>query len=119
MADEASTPAQRRREATAAKLQGAFERMLESPAHRLTVAALAREAGIGRNAIYANHRDYLEALASLQAARLAVAPQSRLSIIGATRRRRSRVSLRSGANSPAKMLVCSSGPWTPRHGPSG
>jgi hypothetical protein len=74
MADEASTPAQRRREATAAKLQGAFERMLESPAHRLTVAALAREAGIGRNAIYANHRDYLEALASLQAARLAVAP---------------------------------------------
>lgn len=76
MEDEASTPAQRRREDTAVKLQGAFERLLDAPAHRLTVAALAREAGVGRNAIYANHRDYLEALASLQAARLAVATSS-------------------------------------------
>ena len=73
MADEPSSPARRRREDTAAKLQGAFERLLDVPAHRLTVAALAREAGVGRNAIYANHRDYLEALASLQATRLAVA----------------------------------------------
>jgi len=71
MADEASTPAQRRRKATAAKLQSALERLLESPAQRLTVATLARKAGVARNAIYANHRDYLEALASLQAARMA------------------------------------------------
>ena len=81
MADEASTPAQRRRKATAAKLQSALERLLESPAQRLTVATLARKAGVARNAIYANHRDYLEALASLQAARMARAasepPQDR------------------------------------------
>jgi hypothetical protein len=72
MADEPSSPARRRREDTAAKLQGAFERLLDAPAPRLTVAALAREAGVGRNAIYANHRDFLDALASLQAARMAV-----------------------------------------------
>ena len=32
-------------------------------AHRLTVAALAREAGVASNAIYTNHRDILDELA--------------------------------------------------------
>lgn len=55
--------------ATAEKLRAALDRLTngssEQPAasiRRLTVAALAREAGVGRNAIYANHRDILDAL---------------------------------------------------------
>lgn len=43
-------------------VRGAGERSSTSIA-RLTVAALAREAGVGRNAIYANHRDILDDLA--------------------------------------------------------
>lgn len=60
----------RRMEATAEKLRAALDRLKRATGEssgasmqRLTVAALAREAGVGRNAIYANHRDILDDLA--------------------------------------------------------
>jgi AcrR family transcriptional regulator len=64
------TPHDRRR-ATAEKLRAALDRLVrgtperaasQHSAHRLTVAALAREAGVARNAIYTNHRDILDEL---------------------------------------------------------
>jgi hypothetical protein len=59
-----------KRQDSAARLREALDRLIEGrashPAHqrgyRLTVASLARESGIGRNAIYSNHRDLLDAL---------------------------------------------------------
>jgi hypothetical protein len=65
------TPYDRRIQATAEKLRAALDRLVhgtpERPAsrhsaHRLTVAALAREAGVARNTIYTNHRDILDEL---------------------------------------------------------
>jgi hypothetical protein len=62
----------RQMQATAEKLRAALDRFVrgtpERPvsqlsAHRLTVAALAREAGVARNAIYTKHRDILDELA--------------------------------------------------------
>jgi hypothetical protein len=59
-----------RMQATAEKLHAALIRLTgrsaedpAAPTRRLTVAALAREARVGRNAIYANHRDILDDLA--------------------------------------------------------
>ncbi|MCJ2877512.1 hypothetical protein JUM41_25035 [Rhizobium pusense] len=59
----------KRMEATAGKLRAALDRLLQEggqrsivPTSRLTVAALAREAGVARNAIYSNHRDILDDL---------------------------------------------------------
>lgn len=59
----------KRMEATAGKLRAALDRLLQEggqrsmvAASRLTVAALAREAGVGLNAIYSNHRDILDGL---------------------------------------------------------
>jgi hypothetical protein len=69
------TPHDRRMRATAEKLRAALDRLVcgtpERPAsrhsaHRLTVAALAREAGVARNAIYTNHRDILDELGQAQ-----------------------------------------------------
>jgi len=66
--------------ATADKLRKALDRLVRGvPEHRasrhqaqrLTVAALAREAGVGRNAIYTNHRDILDDLARARRRRLA------------------------------------------------
>jgi superoxide dismutase len=65
----------RRMQATADKLRAALDRLVrgtsERPASRhsvarLTVAALAREASVARNAIYTNHRDILAELAQAQ-----------------------------------------------------
>ncbi len=62
----------RRMQATANKLGAALDRLVRGaperlastrPGRRLTVAALAREAGVARNAIYTNHRDILDDLA--------------------------------------------------------
>jgi hypothetical protein len=59
-------------QATAEKLRAALDRLVrgtpDRPAsrnsvHPLTVAALAREAGVARNAIYTNHRGVLDELA--------------------------------------------------------
>ncbi|QPC88911.1 hypothetical protein GA830_19190 (plasmid) [Mesorhizobium sp. NBSH29] len=67
-----ANPHDTRLRATAERLRAALDRLTrDSGSHsasasataRLTVAALAREAGVGRNAIYANHRDILDDLA--------------------------------------------------------
>lgn len=62
------TPQQKRRYATAQRLRAALARLLlaQERGAKLSVAALAREAGVGRNAIYVNHRDVVAEL--LQAA---------------------------------------------------
>lgn len=61
------TPQQKRRDATAQRLRAALARLLaQERGAKLSVAALAREAGVGRNAIYVNHRDVVAEL--LQAA---------------------------------------------------
>jgi hypothetical protein len=70
-----STLHDRRMAATAAKLRAALDRLVSNvperptlppPARRLTVAALAREAGVARNAIYTNHREILDDLAQVR-----------------------------------------------------
>lgn len=68
----AANPHDQRMQATAEKLHAALDRLATgsdgSPMadRRLTVAALAREARVGRNAIYANHRDILDELTRLR-----------------------------------------------------
>lgn len=61
----AANPHDARMQGTADRLRAALDRLTASSgaAARLTVAALAREAGVGRNAIYVNHRDILDDLA--------------------------------------------------------
>jgi hypothetical protein len=65
------SPYEKRRSTTHRKLQEALERLVKGlPTHpalqkhpyRLTVTALAREARVGRNAIYTNHREIIEEL---------------------------------------------------------
>lgn len=77
-------PHDKRMEATAGKLRAALDRLIQGdgqspivPASRLTVAALAREAGIGRNAIYTNHGDILD---DLTIARRRQSQPSRISV---------------------------------------
>ncbi len=73
----AANPLDRRVQATAEKLRAALDRLVcgsdESPMiqRQLTVAALAREARVGRNAIYANHRDILDELTHVRQQRRA------------------------------------------------
>jgi hypothetical protein len=68
----AANPLDRRVQATAEKLRAALDRLARSSVgspmieRQLTVAALAREARVGRNAIYANHRDILDEKAAEQ-----------------------------------------------------
>lgn len=69
MATLADTPQGRRRERIAARLQEALAALRADPAAELTASALARRAGIGRNALYTNHRSALEDLRDLQAER--------------------------------------------------
>lgn len=83
-----ANPDDRRIKATAEKLRAALDRLtngsVEQPAasvRRLTVAALAREAGVGRNAIYSNHRAILDKL--IQARRRQSVPD-RITIMGDT-----------------------------------
>jgi hypothetical protein len=64
------SPYEKRLELSNTRLRDALERLVQKrpihPRHQngyqLTVAALAREAGVGRNAIYTNHRAILDAL---------------------------------------------------------
>lgn len=67
----ALTPAEKRLRNTHCKLRDALERLvkglpthpdLQKRSYRLTVATLAREARVGRNAIYANHRSIIDEL---------------------------------------------------------
>lgn len=73
----AANPLDRRVQATAEKLRAALDRLVcgsdKSPMieRQLTVAALAREARVGRNAIYANHRDILDELTRVRQQRRA------------------------------------------------
>jgi hypothetical protein len=53
--DYSATPQARRRARTEVRLREALARLLHDGSRRPTVAALAREAGVGRNAIYAYH----------------------------------------------------------------
>jgi hypothetical protein len=64
-------PEAKRRQRTEGRLRAALERLvagmpthpsLRGHSYRLTVAALAREARIGRNTIYTNHRSLLDEL---------------------------------------------------------
>jgi hypothetical protein len=57
-----ANPQARRRARTAERLREALGRLLRDGTRRPTVAALAREAGVARNAIYANHRTILDEL---------------------------------------------------------
>jgi hypothetical protein len=76
-----TNPYQKRIEASDIRLRDALERLVQGrPVHprhqngyQFTVAVLAREAGVGRNAIYTNHRSFLGAL---QAAATSGAPKS-------------------------------------------
>ncbi|MXZ52394.1 MAG: hypothetical protein F4Z34_04320 [Acidimicrobiaceae bacterium] len=63
------TPQQRRHARTKSRLRDALCRLSSDPTQPLTVAALAREAGIGRNAIYTGHVDVLGELRDLAAQR--------------------------------------------------
>lgn len=66
-------PYEKRLRDTDGKLRAALERLvrghpinsdLQKGGYRLTVATLAREAGVGRNAIYTNHRAMIDKLRS-------------------------------------------------------
>src|SRR3982750_4057062 len=70
-AEDAVNQYEQRRRDTQHKLREALERLVagqstppkrQNTGPRFTVAALAREAGVGRNAIYNNHRELLEEL---------------------------------------------------------
>lgn len=74
-------PYERRRQETDRKLRDALDRMvkgtprdasLQQRRYQLSVASLAREAGVARNAIYTNHRSMINALR--QAAQQRVVP---------------------------------------------
>lgn len=69
---EGLTPQQRRHAQTKARLREALQKLSADPVQPLTAAALAREAGIGRNALYTGHADVLGELRTL-AAQLAAA----------------------------------------------
>lgn len=69
--DGAPDPYEERLQLTRNKLRAALERLvagrpvdmtLRKSRYRLTVSTLAREAGVGRNAIYTNHRPIIEEL---------------------------------------------------------
>jgi hypothetical protein len=68
---EPPTPHEKRRLSTERRLRAALDRLVGgTPSHpsfrartyRLSVAVLAREAGVGRNTIYTNHRAILDEL---------------------------------------------------------
>lgn len=71
------TPQQRRHARTKARLREALRKLTADPAQPLTAAALAREAGIGRNALYTGHADVLVELRDLVAQRAAASKVGR------------------------------------------
>jgi len=64
-----STPQARRRAKTDARLREALYVLAKDPSATLTVAGLARAAGVGRNIIYTHHSGVLGALRELQSQR--------------------------------------------------
>jgi putative protein kinase ArgK-like GTPase of G3E family len=63
------TPQGRRRARVAQRLRDALAVIKADPDAAVTVVALTGMAGVGRNALYANHRPILDGLRVLQAAR--------------------------------------------------
>ncbi len=59
MTASVDSPQGRRRERVAARLRDALVALRADPVAEISVAALARHAGIGRNALYTNHRAVL------------------------------------------------------------
>ena len=72
--DAAPSQYERRRQATERKLREALERLL-AEGGKLTVARLAREAKVARNAIYTNHLSIIEVLEQAQQRQQAAAPR--------------------------------------------
>lgn len=67
------TPQQRRHARTKAKLHAALEVLsARAPSVPITAAAVAREAGVGRNVLYVGHADILEEIRAISDARTAV-----------------------------------------------
>src|SRR3954462_5776213 len=63
MAADRPTPQQKRGDATREELKAALARLVASGhPRRLSLAVLAGEAGVGRNAVYANHADLIAEL---------------------------------------------------------
>jgi chromosome segregation ATPase len=59
------TPPQRRHARTKAKLRAALETLSSDPAATVTAAAVAREAGVGRNVLYVGHTDILDGIRAI------------------------------------------------------
>ncbi|WP_225011273.1 hypothetical protein [Novosphingobium percolationis] len=67
------TPQQRRHARTKAKLRAALEALsVRTPSVPITAAAVAREAGVGRNVLYVGHTDILDDIRAVSDARTAV-----------------------------------------------
>lgn len=67
------TPQQRRHARTKAKLRAALEVLsARAPSVPITAAAVAREAGVGRNVLYVGHSDILKDIRALSDARTAL-----------------------------------------------
>jgi hypothetical protein len=66
--DGSRTPQEKRRAGTAVRLREALNRLVAAGA-KLTVVELAREAGVGRNAIYVNHREIIAELCAASSQR--------------------------------------------------
>jgi hypothetical protein len=93
--NEPSTPHAKRRLGTEQRLRAALDRLvggapnhpsLRGRTYRLTVATLAREAGIARNTIYANHRSILDELNRINhqvTTRTRSAPEQKIAELGA------------------------------------
>lgn len=56
------TPQQRRQARTRSRLRAALEKLATDPMASITAAAVAREAGVGRNVLYVGHADILSEL---------------------------------------------------------
>lgn len=65
------TPQQRRHARTKMKLRAALEKLAADPATPITAAAVAREAGVGRNVLYVGHTDILLEIRAVLEARAA------------------------------------------------
>lgn len=70
---EGATPQQRRHARTKAKLHAALEALsARAPSVPITAAAVAREAGVGRNVLYVGHTDILDDIRAVAGVRTAV-----------------------------------------------
>ena len=114
-----AAPQARRRARTAERLREALARLLRDGSRRPTVAALAREAGVGRNAIYANHNTILDELRHAVARRGTDSQRESDADRGLEHRRVIAERRINSGSSPRKMRRSSSARWMlkrTRHG---